>query len=244
MRCSYVYDAETSLYYLQSRYYNPEIGRFINADNYPTTGQGLTGNNMFAYCGNNPVSRKDDGGEFWNFVIGAVVGAVIGAVTTAVDAVKEGGWAALTSGKTWAKIGVSAGCGAINGTVAASGAHMFIGGAVGSATGFVESLSHELIDNNGKMSTESWLNVATDTAVGFLGGLAGGNGAMYGNKYMAQQTTRLTKHIATDGLKKAGSYYLKMTVNYSKQFIKPTLQGIAKGWVGGQIASYGITALS
>ena len=39
------------------------MGRFINADNYPTTGQGLTGNNMFAYCGNNPVSRLDANGE-------------------------------------------------------------------------------------------------------------------------------------------------------------------------------------
>lgn len=164
---------------------------------------------MFAYCGNNPVSRKDDGGEFWNFVVGAVVGAVVAAVTTAVDAVKEDGWDALTSGKTWAKMGVSAVCGAINGTVAASGVHVLVGGVVGGATGFVESLSHELIDNNGKMNKDSWAEVATDTAVGFLGGLAGGNGAMHGNKYMAKQITRLKKHIATDGLKKLEVSILK-----------------------------------
>ncbi len=213
------------------------MGRFISSDIYACTGQGLLGNNMFAYCGNNPVSRADTGGEFWNFVVGAVVGAVIGAVTTAVDAVKEDGWDALTSGKTWAKMGVSAACGAINGTIAASGAHFVAGGLVGGATGFLESLGHELIENDGKMNDESWLEVRTDTAVGFLGGLAGGHGAMHGNKYMAKQTTRLVKHIATDGMKKAGNFYLKMTVNYSKQFVKPTLQGIAKGWVGGKIAS-------
>lgn len=45
----YVYDTESTLYYLQSRYYDPDIGRFINADAYATTGQGLLGNNMFAY---------------------------------------------------------------------------------------------------------------------------------------------------------------------------------------------------
>jgi len=56
---SYVYDEETELYYLQSRYYNPEICRFINADALVSTGQGLLGNNMFAYCRNNPVCRKD-----------------------------------------------------------------------------------------------------------------------------------------------------------------------------------------
>ena len=42
------------------------MGRFINADNYPSTGQGLLGNNMFAFCGNNPVSRKDNSGYFWD----------------------------------------------------------------------------------------------------------------------------------------------------------------------------------
>ena len=47
------------LYYLQSRYYNPEVGRFLNADAFISTGQGVLGNNMFAYCGNNPVSRVD-----------------------------------------------------------------------------------------------------------------------------------------------------------------------------------------
>ncbi len=58
----YVYDRETGLYYLQSRYYNPKIGRFINADAFTSTGQGLLGNNMFAYCRNNPVCRIDISG--------------------------------------------------------------------------------------------------------------------------------------------------------------------------------------
>ena len=55
----YVYDTETTLYYLQSRYYDPELGRFINADSYASTGQGILGNNMFAYCINNPVIYAD-----------------------------------------------------------------------------------------------------------------------------------------------------------------------------------------
>ncbi len=46
---SYVYDSETEYYYLQSRYYNPEIGRFLNADANAATGQGQIGCNMFAY---------------------------------------------------------------------------------------------------------------------------------------------------------------------------------------------------
>ena len=52
-------DAETGFYYLQSRYYDPEIARFINADDFASTGQGIQGYNMFAYCNNNPVNRID-----------------------------------------------------------------------------------------------------------------------------------------------------------------------------------------
>ena len=59
----YVFDQETGLYYLQSRYYDPEMGRFINADALASTGQGLLGNNMFAYCRNNPVRRIDIAGN-------------------------------------------------------------------------------------------------------------------------------------------------------------------------------------
>ena len=57
---------------MQSRYYNPEVGRFINADAFPATGQGIIGNNMFAYCSNNPVSRTDIGGYFWDTVFDVV----------------------------------------------------------------------------------------------------------------------------------------------------------------------------
>lgn len=55
----YVYDDYTGWYYLQSRYYNPKLCRFINADTYAATGQGFVGNNMFAYCNNNPVMFID-----------------------------------------------------------------------------------------------------------------------------------------------------------------------------------------
>lgn len=55
----YVYDTETGFYYLQSRYYDPELSRFINADAFVSTGQGLLGNNMFAYCNNDPGNHFD-----------------------------------------------------------------------------------------------------------------------------------------------------------------------------------------
>ena len=61
----YFYEIETNSYFLKSRYYNPELCRFISADGYVQTGQGLLDKNMFAYCGNNPVNRVDETGYGW-----------------------------------------------------------------------------------------------------------------------------------------------------------------------------------
>ena len=61
----YFYDSETGLYYLSSRYYDPQVGRFINADGYVSTGQGVLSHNMFAYCGNAPIKRADPTGRFY-----------------------------------------------------------------------------------------------------------------------------------------------------------------------------------
>ena len=61
---SYCYDIETGFYYLQTRYYDPAIARFINADGCLTTNSlGLLSYNMFAYCKNNPVNKADYNGR-------------------------------------------------------------------------------------------------------------------------------------------------------------------------------------
>ena len=63
--CGYYYDAETGFYYLQSRYYDPEIGRWINADGQISgVGGDIRGYNLFAYCFNNPVNMDDQTGNW------------------------------------------------------------------------------------------------------------------------------------------------------------------------------------
>ncbi len=60
---SYYYDTDTGLYYLQSRYYNPEIGRFLNSDNVSDSSAEILGYNFYIYCGNNPIVNYDPTGH-------------------------------------------------------------------------------------------------------------------------------------------------------------------------------------
>ena len=73
----YRYDQETGFYYLNSRFYDPEVKRFLSSDVYAVVfaaTNGITDKNLYNYCDNNPVMRADDSGHFWHVVIGAVVG--------------------------------------------------------------------------------------------------------------------------------------------------------------------------
>ncbi len=79
----YYYDAETGLYYVSSRYYDSEIGRFLNSDD--PMFLGVTGNiasyNLFAYCENNPVNYKDPSGYGpAGTIIGVILGFGLGAL--------------------------------------------------------------------------------------------------------------------------------------------------------------------
>ena len=59
----YYFDSEIGLYYLQSRYYDPVVKRFINADSLVGANKDILGNNVFAYCSNNPVNYSDPTGH-------------------------------------------------------------------------------------------------------------------------------------------------------------------------------------
>ncbi len=75
---SYYYDEETKLYYLNSRYYNPLFGRFINADNYVSTDSGYLGYNMYTYCNNN-INYVDETGHW--ITLGLMAGiAIVGTI--------------------------------------------------------------------------------------------------------------------------------------------------------------------
>ena len=97
----YYYDVETGLYYLQSRYYDPEVGRFISPDSVDYLDpDSINGLNLYAYCGNNPVMNVDPTGHsFWLFLAAAVLlftpfgGALVQAAVSVVSYAVMSLWA-------------------------------------------------------------------------------------------------------------------------------------------------------
>ena len=171
---SYYYDSETEWYYLNTRYYSPELCRFINGDS--KIHDDLLGNNLYSYCGNNPITRIDEQGKFWNIVAGAAIGAVVSFVGTAV--------ANVSSGRAWNNgiIGATLG-GAVTGAVAGAtfGTSLAVAGAIAGAFAgaFVTSAVNEVISytsfssyngttrnqNTRNNRIKSYIKVGRDTVV-------------------------------------------------------------------------------
>ena len=117
----YYYDAETGFYLTGTRYYDPEIGRFINADSVISgTGESVQGYNLFAYCFNNPVNMSDPSGNWPKWATKLVAAVAVFAVVAAVAAVTV---ATAGAGTAIAAVAVGAAKGAA------------IGFAVGAASG-------------------------------------------------------------------------------------------------------------
>ena len=117
----YYYDRETGFYLTGTRYYDPEIGRFINADSVISgTGESVQGYNLFAYCFNNPVNMSDPSGNWPKWATKLVAAVAVVAVVAAVAAVTV---ATAGAGTAIAAVAVGAAKGAA------------IGFAVGAASG-------------------------------------------------------------------------------------------------------------
>ena len=105
----YVYDEETELYYLNTRYFHPVCGRYLNPDRFTSTNQGVISCNMFLYCSNNPIIFGDSSGEFFFSLLGACIGAVASGIDALVKGMDDD--EVIEQMKEGAKIGAVAGAG-------------------------------------------------------------------------------------------------------------------------------------
>ena len=244
---SYYYDFETNLYYLNSRYYDPELGRFINADDVTTldiTQIALNGLNLYAYCLNNPVNQTDDDGNmpWWLKLLLGLAFIVVGALITAVTAgAGTGFWAAFGSALLTSTIqaGIS--------TAISAGIGFLVGG-----------ISSVL--NNGSFWDGAWNGLLSGAVDGFMWGgifsggaqiLSGGfkglaklgvatgkNGGLFKSGILSPNRLKTTKEIASIAAKGQKFYdyggtifkfgkYLRIDVS-TKSFLHLHILGIYK----------------
>ena len=162
----YYYDTETGLYYLKTRYYDPETGRFITIDGIeyldPETINGL---NLYAYCGNNPVMRTDENGNaWWDWLAWIGLGLFVVALTV------------VTAGMAGAVIGGIAGgiiYGAAIGTLTL--------GTIGAVGGAIGGMIYDGINGNA-FGTSVWTWTKAGFGIGaitgaVIGGAIGGAAA-------------------------------------------------------------------
>ena len=197
------------MYYLNTRYYSAEICRFFNGDSH--INDDTLGNNLFVYCGNNPIKRIDEQGKFWNVVAGATIGAIVSFAGTVI--------ANVSAGRAWYTgwIGALAG-GAVAGALTGAGfaaAGAFAGAFVTSAVNEVISYT-SLSSSNGTTRRQnsrnnrikSYIKVGRDTVVNGLIGAATGymaEGAISCSYYVKPVTLSeslfsppaLTQHVQT-----------------------------------------------
>ena len=174
----YYYDVNASMYYLQSRYYVPSWGRFLNADGAVNANGDLIGFNMYAYCSNNPVMYPDPTGEviISALLIGAGIGFVIGFTGSVLgqylssdaenveikytQAVYDGIW------------------GAINGALAATGLSTPISIGLGALSGGLSSIGNDILFGSTELTTKDIaINALKSTIIGVIGGVIAGGGS-------------------------------------------------------------------
>ena len=201
----YYYDTETGLYYLNSRYYDPRTGRFINADEIEYLGADAEFScNLYAYCANNPVMLTDEAGCLPSWANKLIAAVAVVAVVAAVAAITV---ATAGAGTAAAVIAVGAAKGAAIG--------MATGAAIGAGTGAIKH----------RVQTGSWEGAGSAALNGMGDGALSGaiTGAITGAVSGALRVAQAAR-AWDSGTFKSG--YQSMKYHYNKHVIS---EGLTKG---------------
>ena len=203
----YYWENDIQLYYLMSRYYDPQTGRFINADGLEYLDpESINGLNLYAYCGNNPIMYTDITGHswesFWNSTGGKIVGTVliIGAMVALSIATAGVGTAVVGAlgGGFWAAVAGGAVGGAISGAIFGAGISMI-------SQGVTNGYSN--IDY-GQVAIEGLIGMASGAATGALFAGIGRGLGLLGKTKWAQRTLKNYNGVSKNYMfgSKSGSF--------------------------------------
>ena len=240
----YYWDKEFSLYYLQSRYYDPALGRFISADSVDYLDpEDVAGLNLYSYCNNNPVMSTDPGGHF--VISTLLIGALIGAVASFGASVLS---QSLTGDKkiNWGQVALDTVIGGISGALGASGINQVTSIIAGGVLGVAGSVGGDLIASNGDWSE---VNVWKAIVMGGVGALIGswtGAGTQNtkamvksinaGKSWGSKAFLISTKEVALRP--NSGLTLQTMYMNMAKAISKYTFQGISKVSVAAFVSAF------
>lgn len=205
------------MYYLNSRYYMADWGRFISADSVELLGVNgdLASYNLFAYCGNNPIIREDANGGFWTTVGIMAVGGVIGATISAISSAAT--QKSLTGTVNWKSVGVAAVAGFVSGAIAASPLGIVGQQIAGAAIGGLSYAADCYVNDREMKLDEAVLSIG----MGIVSGRIGGSGA---NENMALTSViNSTKQTIVRESRRANQQYalkaVASTISYRNNII-------------------------
>ena len=182
---------------------------------------------MYLYCGNNPVTRADDEGDFWNIVVGAVVGAVFSVAAQVINNAIQG--ESLLDG-----VGTAALTGAASGALAASGVGLVVSVVGNAAISMAGNATNQVIKNEGFDNFDVG-DMLLDGAIGAIAGRVGGKGM---GKYVNLKTLNknLTKKVVSgskETIKQGVQYYVSQTkFAYKEYLVKPIFKSTATSVLG------------
>ena len=204
---AYYYDTETGWYYLNARYYDPNVGRFLSPDNANlllASPRALTDKNLYAYCDNNPVMRTDDNGDFWHIAVGGLLGGLIGGIAQVASNIIEGE-------NAFDGVGAAFISGAASGALASTGVGI-VGSIVGNAgISMAENVVTQVIDNKGFDDFDVG-DMLIDGAIGGGTGLINGPGTGSEHlKTLGKNTIKRTANtVSHKGFKEGAKEFGKM----------------------------------
>ena len=211
----YVYDEETGLYYLRSRFYSPQLTRFLNPDAIVGVIGSILQQNLFLYASNMPTIFGDANGRFLCTLIGAVTGAISGLVT-----------AIRTDDDILACVVAGAAEGAITGMtldLAATGVGvplmtvMTMGG-IGAATGEIvyQSIKYGGIVSYGDIAIEGVMGVLTEPITFEIGTRMGRKFKAFSD--FSDTLYKRARELAAEGFEEAADKLFRATVKAGKDY--------------------------